>query len=414
MRASLNLETFQGVMKGGGSGDIVKPGRVSSSMLYKVLAREEGVPQMPLGGPKLPDAEIGKVRDWIQGGLLENATSKPLGPEVQSLAFKPSSLNKPAVPAMPAELAAVTLAEPTRQHPVTALAASPWAPLLAVAGHERIYLYNVTTRATLGQLAFPEGIPYVLRFSRDGGTLLAAGGKGVQLGDVVLFDVKTGKRLATVGHEMDIILAADLTADGKLVALGGPGKVVKVYSVADGKQVYELKRHTDWITALEFSPDGSKLASADRAGGIYLWESHNGGILLNLAEHKDSVTSLSWRADGVLLASGGEDGELVVWNVQDGFPVSTDNKTHIPKTKGTVYGKPPSGVLSVQYLSDGRLITVGRDKAIHLWTSEGKPISATPPSDALLTKVTGSWDAKLFIAGDYQGHLTYWDGKPTK
>lgn len=411
MRASLNLETYQGVMKGGGSGDVVHPGRANSSMLYKVLAREEGVPQMPLGQAKLPDSEINKVRDWIQGGLLENATSKPQGPPVQSLSFKPSNLNKPSVPAMPDAPAALNLPEPSRPHPVTALAASPWAPLLAVAGHERIYLYNLSTRGLLGELAFPEGIPFVLRFSRDGNTLLAAGGKGVQLGEVVLFDVKTGKRTATVGHEMDIVLAADLSPDGKLVALGGPAKVVKVFSVADGKQLYEIKRHTDWITALEFSPDGSKLASGDRAGGIFLWESHNGGILLNLAEHKDSVTSLSWRSDGVLLASGGEDGELVVWNVQDGFPVATDAKAHIPKTTGVVYGKPPSGVLSVQYLNDGRLVTVGRDKCIHLWTTDGKQISVTPPSDTLLTKVAASWDSKLLIAGDYQGNLAFWDGK---
>lgn len=411
MRASLNLETYQGVMKGGGSGDVVRPGRANASMLFKVLAHEEGVPQMPLGQAKLPDAEINKFRDWIQGGLLENAKSKPQGPPVQSLDFHPTSVNKPAVPAMPTSLPAVDTPEPSRPHPVTAIAASPWAPLLAFAGHERIYLYNLTTRAKLGEIAFPEGIPYVIRFSRDGNTLLVAGGKGVQLGEVVLFDVKTGKRIATVGHEMDIVLAADLSPDGKLVALGGPGKVVKVFSVADGKQLYEIKRHTDWITALEFSPDGSKLASGDRAGGIYLWESHNGGILLNLAEHKDSVTSLSWRADSTLLASGGEDGELVVWNVQDGFPVATDAKAHIPKSKGVVYGKPPSGVLSVQYMNDGRLVTIGRDKCIHLWTTDGKQISATQPADVLLTKVTASWDSKLLIAGDYQGNLTFWDGK---
>jgi hypothetical protein len=58
-------------------------------------------------------------------------------------------------------------------------------------------------------------------------------------------------------------------------------------------------------------------------------------------------------------------------------------------------------------------VTIGRDRSIHLWTSEGKQISATPPSDALLTKVTASWDSKLFIAGDYQGRLTFWDGKQT-
>lgn len=411
MRASLNLETFQGVVKGGGSGDVVKPGRASSSMLYKVVAREEGVPQMPLGGPKLPDADIQKIHEWIQGGLLENANSKPMGPAVQSLVFKPSTLNKPAEPAMPGNLPPVTIPEPQRPHPVTALAASPWAPLMAVAGHERIFLYNTSTRALIGQLAFPEGIPYVLRFSRDGRTLLAAGGKGVQLGEAVLFDVKTGKRLTTIGKEMDIVLAADVSADGKLVALGGPSKLVKVFTVPDGKQAYEIKRHTDWITAIEFSPDGSKLATGDRAGGIYLWEAHNGGILLNLAEHKDSVTSLSWRPDGLLLASGGEDGELVVWNAQDGFPVATDAKTHIPKTKGVVYGKIPSGVLSLQYVSDGRLVTVGRDRIIHLWTTEGKAIAATPPCDALLTKVTASFDGKLFVAGDYEGHLKFWDGK---
>jgi hypothetical protein len=135
MRASLNLETFGGVIKGGGSGDVVKPGRPTASMLYKVIVREEGVPQMPLGGPKLPDADIQKVREWIQGGLLENAKSKPLGPAVQSLVFKPTDRNKPAEPAMPADLPPVAIAEPTRAHPVTALAASPWAPLLAVAGH---------------------------------------------------------------------------------------------------------------------------------------------------------------------------------------------------------------------------------------------------------------------------------------
>ena len=39
---------------------------------------------------------------------------------------------------------------------------------------------------------------------------------------------------------MDIVLAADISADGKLVALGGPGTIVKVFTVADGKQAYEI------------------------------------------------------------------------------------------------------------------------------------------------------------------------------
>src|SRR5207237_503452 len=118
--------------------------------------------------------------------------------------------------------------------PITALATNPWAPIAAVAGHERITLYNSATRAMIGELAFPEGIPFVLRFSRDGGKLLAAGGRPVQSGKAVLYDVATGARLGTFGDERDVILAADLSPDGKLLALGGPSKIVKVYNVADG------------------------------------------------------------------------------------------------------------------------------------------------------------------------------------
>jgi Planctomycete cytochrome C/WD domain, G-beta repeat len=398
MRAGLSLEGYQGVLKGSSGGDIVKPGRPTTSALYQAVAHEgDGVRPMPLGGAKIPDAAINIIKDWIQGGLLETAASQPKGPVTAGTEFKPTNLNKPAgAPAMPSALLPISLPEPVHPHPVTALAASPWAPLLAVAGHERIYLYNLAKHQPAGELAFPEGIPYVLRFSRDGATLLAAGGKGVQSGKAVLFDVTTGKRIAVVGQEPDIILAADLSPDGKLVALGGPGKIVKVFSVADGKQLYQIKKHTDWITALEFSPDGAKLASADRAGGIHLWEAPTGGIIVSLSEHKDSVTSLSWRADGRLLASGSEDGQIIIWDAQDGFPAANISKQ--------------GGVLSVWFMPDGRLASVARNRTIKIWTSEGKPVSSSPVETDLLTKVTASYDSKVTIAGDYKGRILLWDG----
>jgi WD40 repeat protein len=38
--------------------------------------------------------------------------------------------------------------------------------------------------------------------------------------------------------------------------LGGPGKVLRVYSTTDGALLREIKKHTDWITSVEYSPDG--------------------------------------------------------------------------------------------------------------------------------------------------------------
>jgi WD40 repeat protein len=263
----------------------------------------------------------------------------------------------------------------------------------------------------MGELAFPEGVPFVLRFSRDGAKLLAGGGRPVQSGKVVLYDVATGARVGVFGDEHDVVLAADLSADGKLVALGGPGKVVKVYNTSDGSLAYTISKHTDWITAIEFSPDGSKLATGDRSAGLHLWEAATGRIFVSLAEHKDSITSLSWRSDGALLASGSEDGTLVIWNAADGFPAATVANAHAAKPAPGTYGKPASGILSLAFSSDGSIATVGRDQIVKQWNADGKPKSASPARDALPTRVAVTFDGKLVLIGDERGGLTLWDGK---
>jgi len=98
--------------------------------------------------------------------------------------------------------------------------------------------------------------------------------------------VKTGKRLFEVGKEYDVVLAADISPDRTLVALGGPGKILKVYGSSDGELVYESKKHTEWVTAIEFSPDGVLLASGDRNGGLVVWEAGTGREFYDLRGHQ--------------------------------------------------------------------------------------------------------------------------------
>jgi len=280
--ADLNMQAYRTLIKGGSAGSVVKPGRPNASVLFQAITAEDEAARMPPESPPLPKEQIELIRKWIESGLRETRDSKSLVVSAV-ITFNPNvnaEMKPTGPPPMPDRLPKASLPKTNQPMPVLAMAASPWAPLLAVGGYQHIRLLDISTQEEIGVLSFPEGVPLVLRFSRNGGVLLAAGGKPVQSGSVVLFDVQSGERLAQLGDELDAVMAADISPDQRLVALGGSGRVVKVYSTEDGKLRFKLPRHTDWITAVAFSPDGKQIASADRAGGIHLWQATTGGILL--------------------------------------------------------------------------------------------------------------------------------------
>ena len=414
-KAGLNFQNFESALKGGSGGKAVVAGRASASLLYLAITNEDAEARMPLNQPPLPEAQVRLILAWITDGLRESAGSKSLAVN-RDLTFKPTAgaMTKPdGLPPMPVNLPAVKLPQLNHKLPIVALDTSPWAPLVAVAGQEHVRLLHTQTHEELGVLPFPEGVPHVIRFSRDGAVLLVAGGKPVQSGKAVLFDVRTGKRLAEIGDELDAVLAADISPDQQLVAIGGSGKIVKVYGTSDGTLKYKLTRHTDWITAVGFSPDGNKLATADRSGGVHLWEPKTGGILLTLAEHKASVPSLNWRNDSRVLATAGEDGLLIWWDVVDGWPAISKTNAHPPKRADGVYGRLRNGVLGVSFDGNGNLLTAGRDQVVRLWTPDGQTTKSFEVSDAIPVTTRISHDGRTLICGDSLGELHFWTAPGT-
>ena len=407
-KADLNLANFTAVLKGGSGDKAVIAGRASQSLLYKAITAEDDAERMPPKKAPIPSAQAELIRQWIQGGLRESSGSKSLVAE-RDTSFKPATVAQlDGPPPMPESLPPFTPPALKRPLPVIAMAASPRAPLLAVAGYEHVRLLDATTQKQIGALAFPEGQPNVIRFSSDGRVLMVAGGRPVQSGSVVLFDIKTGKRLATIGDETDAVLAADLSPDQQLVALGGSGKVVKIYGTADGKLRHKLTKHTDWITALAFSPDGKKLASSDRAGGIHLWDATGGGILLSLSEHKAAVRALAWRSDSRMLASGGEDGYLIWWDAKDGWPAVSNTNAHPPARPQGFYGKIPNGVLALAFGPQGELLSAGRDGRVRLWSASGAAIKSFTSEAALPLQTSITFDGTGLYAGDASGTVHAW------
>ena len=399
----LRLNTFTNLMAGGSSGEVIKPGDPDDSRLYLQLTHRRE-PFMPPKSEMLAKESLDTIRQWIAGGALETTGSKAIAANMPKLdiALKSISKGKPdGPPPMPGDkfnLEPVVRA--ARANALTALAASPWAPLVAIGGQKQILLYHTETLDLVGVLPFPEGVPQILKFSRNGSLLLAGGGRGAKSGRVVVWSVTTGERIFEVGEEFDAVLAADISADQTQIALGGPSKVVRVYSTKDGKLMHEIKKHTDWIYALEFSPDGVLLASADRNGGLFVWEAHTGREFFSLRGHTAAITDVSWRADSNVLASASEDGTIRLWEMENGNAI-----------KNWAHGGP---VEAVKYGHDGRLVSCGRDRVTKLWDQNGAQQRAFEPFPHVALRAAVSHDGSRLIAGDWTGQIRVWttaDGK---
>lgn len=390
--AGLDVTSYAAILRGGGSGEVITPGDAAGSHLFRV-ANHDDEPKMPPDAPPIPEAERQVLKSWIDGGVLETKGSVAVAPKRVEVAMAAPATERPAVPPMPGRLPLETGVKTAKPDSSTSLATSPWSPLVAVCGQKQVVLYRTDTLDLVGVLPFPEGRPHVVRFSAGGGLIVAGGGVGGQSGRVAVWNLRNGRRLCTLGDELDIVLAADVSPDQRLVALGGPQKVARIWSIETGAKLHDLGKHTDWILATAFSPDGALLATADRAGNVFAWESATGRDFLTIPAHPAAVTSLAWRGDSNVLATGCDDGQIRLWEPENGTLVKA-----WPAHGG--------GVAAIDFTRDGRLVSVGRDKTPKLWKADFSQERALAPGADVGLSVAACDETGRILVGDWTGELS--------
>lgn len=404
-KGGLNLATYATMKQGGSSGEVVLPGNPSKSRIY-TLAAHIDEPKMPPQGNKIPDAQLALLKLWVEQGARQNTGSKvAVSPmPATDIGLKSIVKGRPeGPPPMPAagKLRVEPLVVARRPGAILAMAASPWAPLVAVGGQKQVVLYNTDTGALLGFIPFEHGQINSIKFSRNARFLLVAGGKGGQSGKAVLYKVEDGSKVLEVGIENDAILAADISADQTQIAVGSPSKLVRIYSTADGKVLHEIKKHTDWVTAVEYSPDGVLLATGDRNGGAFVWEAFTGREYFSLRGHTAMITDVSWRDDSNVLATCSEDTTVKLWEMENGGNIKN-------------WAAHPGGAASVKFTHSGLLATTGRDKVTKLWDQNGAAQKTFEAFPDLGLKVAVTHDNARVIAGDWSGVVKSWSAADTK
>ncbi len=391
-KGGLALDTYGATMEGGASGEVVFAEDLESSRLWALVTHEE-TPVMPPNGGRIADEKLARIQTWIEQGALETSGSKKVAVKKPDWSFQPTAADD-GPGAMPEGWLCRPVTTSSRPPQIASLACSPRSPLVAVSGYRQVSLYHAQSGELLGVAPFPEGTPYIIRFSRDGSLMMVGGGRAAHSGYVALYDVRSGRRVARVGDELDAVMTADIDASLRSIAIGDSSKLVKLFDIGSEQPRTVIKKHTDWVTAVAFSPDGKWLASADRAGGLVLWEAATGREYMVYVGHAKSITAISWRGDSAVFATSSEDGNVRIWS-RDGNRAIRNWSAHGP------------GVSWVAFAKDGNVATIGRDGRARFWDGNGKGLQTFAPLADIGLRVAIGPDSKRVFVGDWTGAVKY-------
>lgn len=179
-------------------------------------------------------------------------------------------------------------------------------------------------------------------------------------GTMELWDLPTGKQVATFEGPPSGVLTAVFSADGQKVIAGSRDAAVRIWETASGKLLHVLdsrnlqsmvkgdffaadkrlftlsedravriwdlnsgaiqstfKAPADWVYRAQFSPDKSMFLSVEGAI-IHLWDTHSWTIKRSFKGHSGGIRTLVLSPDKRRMVSISSDNELFMWEVDSG------------------------------------------------------------------------------------------------
>jgi WD40 repeat protein len=378
--------------------------------------------------------------------------------------------------------------------PVPQESVSPDGRILAVASADTVILQDTTTGKVLRQLALTPprdkgeaayarlrgGLRTPLAFSADGKHLAAGNGLlgGLQVFDVdsgrqihelhpprgrkafrllfvpsmghlvglcgdaiVVWELKTGKRIRTYLSGRESMTAMAVSPDGRRFATAHEGGAIRFWDERSEEETGTITNEAAGrtILSLAFSPDGSTLAAGDSEDNLRLYDTGSLKESKLLKGHHDTVTAIAFSADSKIVASADITGRIRIWDIAKGKEAikvdslhgiqhvavqgqkvllggSNGVVRHADLSTGKVLQrfKGPEVLVNPVYSADAKMIVhqiPDRDSAPQLWdvvNEKHVPLKGIAPASSFIFSPDGR---RLMLSHGDDNVLQMWDPK---
>jgi WD40 repeat protein len=387
------MTSFAGLIKGGQQvqDETIVAGDPDASHVVELI-RHDGEPRMPYKQDPLPLEKIAVIERWIKDGAKYDGTD--VKEDWVALLHKMTPIVVP-------ESYPVAV-------PITAVAFSPDSTEIAAAGYHEVNLWKQEDSSLTRRLRGLSERVYDIAFSPDGKWLATASGDPGQFGSAKLWLAEPdggGKPVRDLLESNDSVFAVAFSPDSKKVAAAGADRAIRIWEVETGKLLATIEDHADWILDITFSPDGKRLASASRDKTAKVFDVEKKESIVTFPGHAETVYCVSFTPDGKQVTTGGGDNQIRIWNPDDdGKQVSN-------------MGGFGGAVFRLQYHPEGKqLVACSADKTVRIFN--GTSLRSTLQGHAdWVYSVAISRDGKSIASGSWDGEVRLWnfaDGKPTK
>jgi len=213
---------------------------------------------------------------------------------------------------------------------------------------------------------------------------------------LAIWDLESGRALATLRDVFGSVHIC-VAPDGRHLITATAGKVLKIWDLEAGSAVATLQGHSDGVIACAMTPDGQRVISASADTTLRIWDLKSGRTLSTLHGHTGRVRACAVTPEGTRVVSASDDGSLKVWELAG-------------RTLATLQGHADTVRACVVTPDGRRVVSASDDRSLKVWDLDsGRPLATLQGHADTVRACVVTPDGGHVVSASDDNTLKVWD-----